>query len=303
MIITVTLNPAVDYLLELDEFSEGKLNRARYQEFSAGGKGINVSLILKTLNIDTLATGFLGGFTGDFIRNQLNDAEVKNHFISIQDTTRVNVKLETLSQTEINAKAPKVNDAEFKALLDYVYTLKSDDILVLAGSSIEDRNAYLKLVKIAIEKSISFVCDVEKRTLAQLLPFQPLLVKPNKYELETFIGHPLQEEAAIVSAAKNLQSLGAQNVLVSLGKEGSLMVTADAVYKAYPIKGHAKNAVGAGDSMIGGFLAEYSQSNNLLSAYKKAVACGTATAFSYTLATASEIASIESQVRIEKVML
>lgn len=301
MIVTVTLNPAVDYLLELDDFSEGQLNRARYQEFSAGGKGINVSLILNELGVDSVATGFLGGFTGAYIQDQLSSKGLKTHFIEIKDTTRINIKLEIMAQTEINAKAPKVNDAEFKALLDFIYSLKPDDFLVLAGSSIEDRNAYLKLVKIAIEKDIPFVCDVEKRTLSQLLPFQPFLVKPNKYELETFIGQSLNDEASLISAGQQLQTMGAQNVLISLGKEGSILIAQDTIYRAHPIAGDAKNAVGAGDSMIGGFLAEYTRTNDVLSAYKKAVACGTATAFSYTLATQEEITKIESQVKIEKV--
>lgn len=301
MIVTVTLNPAVDYLLELDDFCEGQLNRARYQEFSAGGKGINVSLILNTLGVDSVATGFLGGFTGAYIQEQLSSKGLKTHFIEIKDTTRINVKLEIMAQTEINAKAPKVNDTEFKALLDFIYSLKHDDFLVLAGSSIEDRNAYLKLVKIAIEKEIPFVCDVEKQTLRQLLPFQPFLVKPNKYELETFIGHSLNDKASLISAGQKIQAMGAQNVLVSLGKEGSLLVTQDGVYRAHPISGDAKNAVGAGDSMIGGFLADFTRTHDVLSAYKKAVACGTATAFSYTLATTEEITKVESQVKIEKV--
>jgi len=301
MIVTVTLNPAVDCLLELDTLETGKLNRARYQKFSAGGKGINVSMILNTLGTPSVATGFIGGFTGEFILSELSKASLKTDFIKIKEATRLNVKLEVLDQTEINATSPKVSDQEFNALLDMIHKLSNDDLLVLAGSSIEDRNAYLKIVKIALEKNIPFICDVEKKALAQLLPFQPLLIKPNLYELESFIKKPLNSEKEILDAAFQLLDMGAQNIIVSLGKNGSYFINKSVIYKANLIEGIAKNAVGAGDSMIGGFLSEYQKTQDVYEAYKWAVASGTATAFSYQLGTLEEINNMVQKVTIKEV--
>lgn len=301
MIMTVTLNPAVDCLLELDAFETGKLNRARYQKFSAGGKGINVSMILKRLGSESIATGFIGGFTGEFILAELKKASLSTNFIQIKEATRLNVKLEVFDQTEINASSPKVSDEEFNALLDTIHHLSNDDLLVLAGSSIEDRNAYLKIVKIALEKNIPFVCDVEKKALSQLLPFQPLLIKPNIHELESFMGASLNSEKEILNAGKKLLNMGAQNIIISLGKKGSYFINKDHIYQAAPIDGHAKNAVGAGDSMIGGFLSEYMKTKNVYEAYKWAVASGTATAFSYQLGTFDEIKVLYEHVEIKEI--
>lgn len=301
MIYTVTLNPAVDYLLELDEFNVGRLNRSRYQHFSAGGKGINVSLVLNELKVPSVATGFIGGFTGHFILNHLNEKKIQHQFIEIKDTTRVNIKLEVLEQTEINARAPKVTDSEFENFLSLIYQCQPNDLLVLAGSSIEDRNAYLKIVKIALEKSIPFVVDVEKNTLKQLLPFQPELVKPNLYELETFVGSSLETEEKILKASQTLLDMGAKRVIVSLGKEGSYYHDSNQIFHAPAVPGVAKNAVGAGDSMIAGFLSEMHRSNDSLKAYQMAVAAGTATAFSYDLGTYEEIHRLIKDIQIRTI--
>lgn len=304
MIYTCTLNPAIDYRMELDRFKEQTLNRATFNKFSAGGKGINVSIVLSHLGVDNLALGFMGGFTGNYLRDYLTTAYQLNvDFTPINDNTRINVKLHIdKKDTEVNAQSPKVSKVEVEALLKKIETLNKGDVLVLAGSSVKsDVDLYESIVKLCHQKEIDFVIDTEKERLLNSLIYKPLLVKPNLFELESLFDETLDTESKIIQAAKKLISKGAQNVIVSLGKEGSLLLNKDQILKAEPITGDVKNTVGAGDSMVAGFVGGMASKLSLKEAYKQAVACGSATAFSYDLGTKNEIETLKEKVKIIEV--
>jgi len=304
MIYTCTLNPAIDYRLEVDHFQLEALNRANFNKYSAGGKGINVSIMLNHLKVDNIALGFMGGFTGTYLKDYLtHEHKITVDFTKIEDNTRINVKLHTYQKdTEINALAPKVTEEEVNNLLKQIKTLSSSDILVIAGSSVKYKeNLYKKIIDICASQSLQFVIDAERSLLLESLAYKPLLIKPNLYELESLFEKELKTEEAIIEAGKRLIQKGAQNIIVSLGKDGSIFMNRDVIYQAQPIQGHVLNTVGAGDSMVGGFIAGVHAGKSLKDAYKQAVACGTATAFSYNLGTKQEIEDNLKKVKIEEV--
>jgi 1-phosphofructokinase len=294
MIYTCTLNPAIDYRLELDTFKIGALNRANFNKYSGGGKGINVSILLKELGKNNIALGFIGGFTGTYL-----EAYLKKTY----DLTRINVKLQiTDENTEINAKAPKVTEDEFIDLFNKVNQLNHDDLFILGGSTIDPvYDAYKVLAESCYNHDVPFIIDTEKNNLLKTLPFKPLLIKPNRFELEQLTNQAIDDESSLLKAAKNLLEKGAQNIIVSLGKDGSYFINKEVIYKAKPIKGVALNPVGAGDSMVAGFVSEYVTSKDLLKSYKMSIAAGTATAFSYSIATKEKVMTLLDQVQIEEV--
>ena len=304
MIYTCTLNPAIDYRMELDHFKEETLNRTTFNKYSAGGKGINVSIVLKHLGIDNQALGFMGGFTGTYLKTYLqNNYHLDVNFTPIEDNTRINVKLNIAKRdTEINAQSPHVKESEVKQLLSKIKSLNEQDVLVLAGSSVKsDIDLYDAIIKQCHEQNIAFVIDTEKERLLNSLSYQPLLIKPNLFELESLFEKPLSTDDDIIQAGKKLLEMGAQNIIISLGKDGSLFMNKDKVLKADPIYGEVKNTVGAGDSMVAGFVGAYTSKQPIEEAYKQAVACGTATAFSYDLGNKAEIEQIKKQVKIIEV--
>ncbi|MFP4287411.1 MAG: 1-phosphofructokinase family hexose kinase [Candidatus Izemoplasmataceae bacterium] len=304
MIYTCTLNPAIDYRLELDTFSLGALNRASFNKFSGGGKGINVSILLKELGVDNTALGFVGGFTGAYLKDYLKETyDLKMAFTPIKDLTRINVKLQIKSDnTEVNAKAPVVSKEEFDDLVSKVNELGKDDLFILGGSTIEPKyDAYLVLAEKCFNNQVPFVIDTEKENLLKTLPFKPFLIKPNRYELEQLTNQSIHNEFDLIKAAKDLLVKGAQNIIVSLGKEGSYFINDTLILKALPIKGKALNPVGAGDSMVAGFVSEYIRSKDLIKSYKMSIASGTATAFSYSIAKKETVHKYLKNVKIEEV--
>jgi len=304
MIYTCTMNPAIDYRMEFDQIHLGELNRTTYNRFSAGGKGINVSIVLGNLGSPSKALGFMGGFTGVFLEQYLLDTyALPSSFTPIKDTTRINVKLsEGKRETELNAKAPIVTNEEFERFMKEFDHLRQDDILVLAGSGVKvDENPYEKIAKLCDERNIDFVVDVEKDSLRRSLPYKPLLIKPNRYELETFFETNIGSDEDLLTYGQKLLEMGARNLIISLGKDGSYFLCEKGTYKAKAIKGDAKNPVGAGDSMVAGFLYEYQTSKDVVKAYKMAVAAGTASAFSYELASKKEIEEMLNQVEVIEV--
>lgn len=302
MIYTVTLNPSIDYIVRLETVSVGHVNRMASDDKYAGGKGINVSRVLKRLAIDNTATGFIGGFTGHFITDQLEHEGITTAFVPVSQDTRINVKIKADQETEINGQGPVISAQELANLKDQLAHLTSDDVVVFAGSAPSNlgNQVYKELLPIAKEAGAGIVCDFEGQTLLDSLAYKPLLVKPNNHELEAIFEVTLTSLDDIETYARKILEMGAQNVLISMAGDGALLVTQEAAYFAKPIKGQVKNSVGAGDSMVAGFTGELVKSGDPLEALKWGVACGTATTFSDDLASIDFIKETYQKVEVEK---
>lgn len=302
MIYTVTLNPSIDYIVRLETVSVGHVNRMASDDKYAGGKGINVSRVLKRLAIDNTATGFIGGFTGHFITDQLEHEGITTAFVPVSQDTRINVKIKADQETEINGQGPVISAQELANLKDQLAHLTSDDVVVFAGSAPSNlgNQVYKELLPIAKEAGAAIVCDFEGQTLLDSLSYKPLLVKPNNHELEAIFEVTLTSLDDIETYARKILEMGAQNVLISMAGDGALLVTQEAAYFAKPIKGQVKNSVGAGDSMVAGFTGELVKSGDPLEALKWGVACGTATTFSDDLASIDFIKETYQKVEVEK---
>lgn len=302
MIYTVTLNPSIDYIVRLDQVEVGSVNRMDSDDKFAGGKGINVSRVLKRLDIENTATGFIGGFTGKFITDTLEDEAIATRFVQVSEDTRINVKIKADQETEINGTGPSVNKEQLDELKAILSGLTAADTVVFAGSSNKNLGnvIYKELIGITRKTGAQVVCDFEGQTLIDSLEFQPLLVKPNNHELGDIFGVELTSLDEIEKYAREILAKGAQNVIISMAGDGALLVTQDGAYFAKPIKGTVKNSVGAGDSMVAGFTGEFVRSGDAVEAFKWGVACGTATTFSDDLATADFIKETYQKVEVEK---
>ncbi|MGT2941990.1 1-phosphofructokinase [Streptococcus constellatus subsp. viborgensis] len=303
MIYTVTLNPSIDYIVRLDKVNVGSVNRMESDDKFAGGKGINVSRVLKRLGIDNTATGFIGGFTGKFITDTLENEAIATKFVQVSEDTRINVKIKADAETEINGTGPTVSPEQLAALKDILSGLSEKDTVVFAGSSNKNLGnvVYKELISLTRQTGAQVVCDFEGQTLIDSLEFQPLLVKPNNHELGDIFGVKLEKLDEIEKYAREILAKGAQHVIISMAGDGALLVTQDGAYFAKSIKGIVKNSVGAGDSMVAGFTGEFVRSGNAVEAFKWGVACGTATTFSDDLATADFINKTYEKVEVEKI--
>ena len=303
MIYTVTLNPSIDYIVRLDKVNVGSVNRMESDDKFAGGKGINVSRVLKRLGIDNTATGFIGGFTGKFITDTLENEAIATKFVQVSEDTRINVKIKADAETEINGTGPTVSPEQLITLKDILLGLSEKDTVVFAGSSNKNLGnvVYKELISLTRQTGAQVVCDFEGQTLIDSLEFQPLLVKPNNHELGDIFGMKLENLDEIEKYAREILATGAQYVIISMAGDGALLVTKDGAYFAKPIKGIVKNSVGAGDSMVAGFTGEFVRSGNAVEAFKWGVACGTATTFSDDLATAAFINETYEKVEVEKI--
>jgi 1-phosphofructokinase len=303
MIYTVTLNPAIDYIVRIPHIEIGAVNRMASDEKFAGGKGINVSRVLARLKMQSTATGFLGGFTGSFIEQTLDEERIQTEFTHIAADTRINVKLKSEDETEINGQGPAITDAEATEFLQNLEQLTSEDIVVLAGSAPQTLGQvfYEKILEKISQAGASVVCDFEGEMLLTSLQSKPLLVKPNNHELGAIYNVELTTVEEIIPYAKKLLVAGARHVIISMAGDGALLVTNDGNYFAPPIKGVVKNSVGAGDSMVAGFTGKFGETRDAVEAFKWGVACGTATTFSDDLATGEYILEMLEKVRIEKI--
>ncbi|MEG0855498.1 MAG: 1-phosphofructokinase [Terrisporobacter sp.] len=304
MIYTVTLNPSIDYVINLDHLNTGHVNRVNSENVYPGGKGINVSRVLKTLGHDNIATGFVSGFTGDFIRNSLNELEVTSDFIKLDSgLTRINVKIKSDEETEINGQGPHISEAKLDELLNKLSKLNKDDILVLAGSMPSTLNEDLYEIimgKVKVSQ-VKVVVDATKNLLLNVLKHNPFLIKPNNHELEEMFKVKIYNDEDIVTYAKKLKHMGAKNVLVSRGKDGALLLTEDnEVLVSNVAKGNVINSVGAGDSMVAGFISGYKNTNSYEEALKLGAASGSATAFSADLATKEYIDELAKQIKVDR---
>lgn len=296
MIYTVTFNPAIDYVVRVEDFSLGQVNRSSREEIQFGGKGINVSVMLKHLGTDSCALGFLAGFTGKAIEDDLHRMGIRTDFIHLsQGMTRINVKLKAKEETEINGQGPEISQADFQKLLEQVALLQPGDTLVLAGSipqSLSD-DVYERIIQSLAGKDIQVVVDATRDLLCHVLKYRPFLIKPNHIELGEIFDRTLHTDEEIRECASLLQQRGARNVLVSMAGDGAILLDeTGAFHKIAAPKGKVKNSVGAGDSMVAGFLAGYLQSRDYETALRIGAAAGSATAFSEGLAQRDEVQAL-----------
>ncbi len=300
MIYTITWNPSIDYIVSVKEFRVGEVNRAVSESMFPGGKGLNVSMVLKNMGVDNTALGFIAGFTGKEIERQGKQAGVRSEFIHVScGCSRINLKLKSNQETEINGCGPEIKEKEIKELYQKLGQLKEGDILVLAGNipNSMPMDSYKKIIKPLAGKGILFVIDAEKELLSQTLEFQPFLVKPNQYELGGLFHVECRTKQEVTAYAQKVREMGARNVLVSMASEGAILLTEEGnIYYMPAPKGEVKNSVGAGDSMVAGFLAGWVEKKDYFYALKKAVSAGSATAFSEWLATKEEIEKILGQI-------
>lgn len=302
MIYTLTLNPSIDYVIKIDKFEDGQTLRSNTEEKYPGGKGIMVSKLLKNLGEKSVNIGFLGGFTGDFIRKKLNDLEIVEDFTRIEDDSRINVKLKYETETEINAQGPQITEEEIEEFLNYLDQLQEDDFVIISGSipkSLGD-DFYRVIVNLLEMNNVRFALDTSGKKLFKLSSYKPFLVKPNKYELSEIFEDKIDSEEKIVKYARKLIDQGAENVIVSFGKDGSMFIDSNIVYKARPIEGKLINSVGSGDSMVAGYIFGYMKRFSKLDSYKLAIACGSATAFSPDIAEKKLIDDIFKKVDVEE---
>ncbi|CAM3010440.1 1-phosphofructokinase [Staphylococcus argensis] len=303
MIYTVTLNPSIDYVVYTEDFQLEGLNRATSTQKFAGGKGINVSRVLQTLNTPTTALGFAGGFSGQFISEQLERQGIEARFIETSEDTRINIKLKTGSETEINAPGPQVTEAQFEALLQQMRETTEQDTVVIAGSMPKSlpRDAYRQIVEILSHTGAQFVVDAEKALVESVLDYHPLFIKPNKDELEMMFDTTIQSDEDVVRCGQHILEKGAQSVIISLGGDGAIYMDAERRLKAQVPTGQVVNTVGSGDSTVAGMVAGLDQGQAIEAAFAQAVAAGTATAFNDDLAEKASIDRIRQQVQITSI--
>lgn len=304
MIYTLTLNPSVDYIVQLENFQLGELNRTVSEAKFPGGKGINVSRVLKQYGTKSRALGFVGGFTGEYIEHYLQNEQIDTDFVKVTEDTRINIKLKTGKESEINAKGPSISDYNLQMLKEKIFKLGSEDLLVLAGSipSTLPKTTYEELVKICVENGAQFVVDAEGDLLKKVIPYKPFLIKPNHHELGELFNTTFTSAEEVIPYGKKLVEMGAENVIVSLADKGAVMVNQHSAFLAEVPSGEVKNSVGAGDSMVAGFLAAYEQTRDLKEAFRYGVASGSATAFSLGLCTKAKVEELLLQVPIKEIL-
>ena len=304
MIYTVTLNPALDYFMNYEELALGEVNRTGKTQISAGGKGIMESRMLSLIGAKSKALGFLGGFSGQYIKDFLNENQIDSDFTEIEDLTRINVKLKSQeNETSLDAAGPKLQESEINHFLEKFDHLKEDDIVVFAGTIPKSlgEDFYERLIAKVQKQKATFVMDIDGQKLLDSLPAHPLLIKPNREELEAIFETSFKNNEQIIPYGQKLLEMGAQNVIVSMAGDGALLFTNEKVYFAQGIKGELKNSIGAGDSTVAGFLAEYSQSKDPLLAFRQAIACGTSKAFSDDMPSRAFLEEIYKKVNISEV--
>ena len=303
MIYTVTFNPAIDYVVQTPDLSLGRVNRATSENMFFGGKGINVSCVLKELGIDSEALGFTAGFTGEAIEKGLADMGIRTGFIRLKSgCSRINVKIKSSEETELNGKGPDIDDESLGLLFEKLGTLKKGDTLVLAGSvpSSLPADIYEKILKTLDGRGIRFVVDACGELLLNVLRYRPFLIKPNNFELGELFGVNIKTDADIEKYARKLREMGAANVLISMAGDGAMLIDEKGnTHRCGVCKGEVKNSVGAGDSMLAGFIAALTERpGDYGYALRLGTAAGGATAFSEGLAQKSMIDKLLKQTEI-----
>lgn len=293
MIYTVTLNPSIDYIVRLDSLETGITNRTTSEEYYYGGKGINVSCVLAELDLESTAFGFVAGFTGDAIEKGIRNDKIITDFIKLKKgISRINIKIKAGEETEINCQGPHIEDSELERLLAKVDRISDGDTIVIAGNvpNTMPDDVYERILQRIEGKNVRIVVDATKKLLLNSLKYKPFLIKPNRQELSEIFESEINSEDDIEKYAKKLQEMGAQNVLISLGKDGAMLVDEYGnKHKAGVLKEKVINTVGSGDSMVAGFIAGYEKNHSYPYALKLGSVCGNATAFLSGLATKEKI--------------
>jgi 1-phosphofructokinase len=296
MIYTVTLNPSLDYVVDVDGFVLGRTNRAVSERLYAGGKGINVSFVLKNLGFESTALGFSAGFTGEEIKKQIQERGITENFITVLNgQSRINIKLRGQQETEINGMGPDIEKEHIQQLLKKLSVLSPGDYLVLAGSVPMKINntIYYDILKTLDKKGIKAVVDTTGDLLLNVLKYHPFLIKPNIHELSELFSTEIKTKEEVVQYGLKLQDMGAQNVIVSMAGDGAVFICENGeIYKSEAPKGVVKNSVGAGDSMVAGFLAGFCETKDFAKAFKMGVCTGSASAFSEDLATKEQVRQV-----------
>lgn len=299
MIYTVTFNPSLDYIVSVDDFKLGQVNRTSNEIIYAGGKGINVSIVLKNLGFDSTALGFLAGFTGREIRRLMEEQGINADFIEARKgISRINLKLRSREESEINGQGPDIGADDIQKLYDRLDRLKDGDVLVLAGSipSVMPESMYMDIMKYLEDRKLMIAVDATRDLLVNVLPYHPFIVKPNNHELGEIFGVELKDKKDVVIYAGKLREMGARNVLVSMAGDGAVFVGEDgSTYESAAPAGTVVNSVGAGDSMVAGFLAGYLKTGDYREAFKLGICTGSASAFSERLATKEDVEAILNQ--------
>jgi 1-phosphofructokinase len=308
MIYTLTINPALDYIIEIQNFKLSNINRSEKEYIFPGGKGINVSIVLKELGIDSTALGFIGGFTGTEIENKVQKYGVKTDFVNVnvnEGISRINVKIETESEeTAINGKGPYISSGYIDLLYEKIRQIKKGDILVLSGSVAEgvEEDIYQKICHELQKNEVKIIVDARGNLLLKTLEYKPFLIKPNQEELEEIFNTKITNKEQVIQLAKELQIKGAKNVLVSMGSEGAIFLSENGEVfkrKACVVKERI-NTVGAGDSMIAGFIAGYKLSSKYEEALDMGIAAATATTASMFLGKKEKIYNIYNDIKDTK---
>ena len=304
MIYSVTLNPSIDFIVRVKDFQLGETNRASEDNFFAGGKGIMVSKLLKNVGTDCINLGFLGGFTGAFIEQNLKKLNILFDFVTVNENTRVNVKLKTETETEINCQGPKISDNEKEEFLDKIRKIKSDDFVILSGSvpSNLGNDFYITIIEILNKNGVKFTLDSSGETFSKSLKYKPFLIKPNKDELKEYARREFKNNQEIINYVRENLVDKAEHVIISLGGEGALYIDKKFSLFAYPlrVKENVVNTVGAGDSVVAGFVNYMLKHNDVERAFRFAVACGTATSFSEDIGELNFIEEIYNKLVIER---
>ncbi|MCM1189745.1 MAG: 1-phosphofructokinase [bacterium] len=305
MIYTVTLNPSLDYIVSVDDFRPGRTNRTESEVLAPGGKGINVSAVLKNLGFDSIALGFTAGFTGEEIVRRLQETGIKSEMIHLRDGfSRINFKLKSVEGTEVNGRGPEIRGEDREALMRRLRKLQDGDVLFLSGSapaSVPD-GIYRDILAGLRDRRLQTVVDATKNLLLKTLEYRPFLIKPNHHEVGELFDVELPPDDSVIPYGKKLQEMGARNVLISMAGEGAVLIAEDgAVYRAFVPKGELKNSVGAGDSMAAGFLAGWLEKGDYLHALSMGVAAGSASAYSDGFAGADEIRELYTEVKAGRI--
>lgn len=299
----MTLNPSVDYVIQVDDLIIGSLNKMNQEAKYPGGKGINVSRVLNELNYNNTALGFLGGYTGNFIEKQMQEKGGGTNFIRIKDETRTNIKLKSSGETEINGLGPDIDSDESDQLLQQLEQITKEDTVILSGSAPPSlaQHYYEEMVKIIANTGSAFVVDTTGESLKSTLAYRPLLIKPNKEELAEIFNVTLNKQDDLIKYGRKLLDLGARNAIISMGGDGAFLFTDNGIFKGNTPKGKVQNSVGAGDSMVAGFTGKYNETKDAVEAFKWGLAAGSATAFSADLATGKAIFALLNEVEVNQI--
>ena len=301
MIYTITFNPALDYIVKMDNFNLGSVNRTKDEAVYAGGKGINVSIVLNNLEVKSKALGFIAGFTGNEIERRVKEFGCDTDFIKLKEgMSRINVKVKAEVESEINGGGPAISEEALNELYARLDNLKNDDILVLAGSipSTMPTDIYERIMEKLQDRGVKFIVDTTGDSLLRVLKYKPFLIKPNHHELGELFNTKLESKEEVIEYAKKLKDMGSENVIISMAGDGAVLINSNGEVTTSNVpKGVVKNSVGAGDSMVAGFITGFLKEKNVEQGFKLGVATGSASAFSEGLATKDYVYELLNQIK------